>query len=270
MGIVFSKCIQLLKKGIIVDHERPQLVEILFSCIRVLSIEHAQTCADKVLADFRPSAGTLSGHCGALELLPQLVIQAGSKCRDYIVDKICEMTWPVSATVMLAACLVELSDSEKDCRQAATKISAHIHWRWDLDAQGGTASSARETHLVDPEDLPGLMYQLTALSTKCGEGGLSLPSAISAVKCLVVDEVADALDRLLDSSRLGVGRASNKDEEDAEVGDWLTGGLMSGRSHPPLARPSAAVSARITALVSTIIHHLALLVSKDQVRTPSP
>jgi hypothetical protein len=273
---VFAKCIYLLKKGIVRDHEKTQLVEMLFSFVRLLSTEHAQACAEKVLADFHPvSAESVAGHCGALELLPQLVSGAGAKCKDYIMDKMCEMTWPVTAVVMLAATLVELSDSEGDCRRTAAKISAHIHWHWDWKTPPGAAPSARETQqLVDPEDLPGLMYQLTALSSKCGEGGLSLPAAASAVKSLVLDEVADALDRLLDSSRPCAATDRVEGEGGAEAGEWLSGGLLTcdrpTQGAAGSSRPSAALTARINALVSTIIHHLTLLVSKDQVHPYTP
>ena len=249
-----ARAIELLKKGSVCGQDRKELAGMLFSFVRQLSVEHAQTCAEKVLVDFCPSSEErIAGHCAALELLPQLVAQAGRKCRDYIVDKVCELTWPFSAVVMFAATLVELCETESDCRRAASKISSYIHLPpTSTTPFSSLPSSASRLH-VDPEDLPALLYQLTALSSKCSGGGeLSTPLAATAVKSLVVDEVSNALDNLLDTFCGG-----NSGVSAAE------GGELSSQLTAP--SPSPAETARTRALLSTAIHHLSLLVSKDQV-----
>ena len=223
-------------------------MELILSSVRLLSVEHAQTCAERVLAGITRTSmspdntSAVSGHCAALELLPQLVARAGIRCKEYVIDKMCEMTWPAPAAVMLSAALVELCQTEADCRRAAAKISAHIHWGPSLGPGSQSALSGGEQRpYVSPEDLPGLVYQLTTISCKCGEGDLASAAPAAAVRALVVDEVADALDGLLDSSMVPQGGA---------------GGGHGG---------SNGGGARVDTLLATIVHHLTLLVSKDQV-----
>ncbi len=70
----------------------------------------------------------------------------------------------------LSSCLNELCESEEDSRRALKKLLTFVQWKKSNGTKG-----------IDPEDLPALFYQLTALARKCK--GL-------------VESVSYALDRL--------------------------------------------------------------------------
>ena len=83
------------------------------------------------------------------------------------------------SVVMLAASLIEMSESEDECINALNKISHYIRYK---PPRGATAIPATliddaETQMdynrnpksnIDPEEIPALLYQVIAVTRKCG------------------------------------------------------------------------------------------------------
>jgi hypothetical protein len=216
---LYGELIQLLGEGTLSD--APQLIDLLFSNMRILPKEQAQQYTDKIIAEL-PQRRAQSGVLCLLELLPQLASLVGERCKDYAIDRLCGMVWPPSAVVLLSSALVELNSSHTKDFEVIKKISSSMSLRSQAPAPLTGAES------ISIEDLPSLVYQLTSIASD---------SAPPNVRRMVVEAVADSLD---------------------DIAEYVL--------ETNLSQPSRGTVLR--QVMSTIIHHLALLVSKDQVSLP--
>ena len=234
----FDRLLSLLKKGRLSDLNGRQLLDKLFGQLRLLKESQANALAEKIMDDFKPT-GTLelAGHAKALELLGQLVSRAGLDRRHFLIQRLCESDWQSTAVVMLTSSLVEIVESELECETALRKISPYAVWKgFDQDEESDMC--------VDIEELPALLYQLTGLTRKCD--GTS-----ARVKSLVLETVASSIDSLLwaGSTTRTIAAYSNTSVESSSC---LTQSL------------SDSQKTRFDAVMATIIHHLSMLVAKDQ------
>ena len=234
---VFDRLLSLLKKGRLSDLNGRQLVDKLFGQLRLLRDSQANSLAEKIMDDFNP-IGTLelAGHAKALEILGQLVSRAGQDRRPFLIQRLCESDWQSTAVVMLASSLVEMVESEEECETALRKISAYTVWKgFDQDVESDMC--------VDIEEMPALLYQLTGLTRKCD--GTSV-----RVKNLVLETIASSIDSLLWAGSVTKSIAPSNTSIES-----------SSRVMQPL---SDSQRTRIDAVMATIIHHLSMLVAKDQ------
>ena len=247
LGKLFNVSIDLFKQGKFAKQQATELLEVMLSVIRHLNTKQTDSSILAVLKDFSPdslSENSINGHSCVLQLVPQLVSRNGEVvCRTYTLEMICEMTFPVTSAVILSTTLVDLCESENDLRKTITKIKAYVKWN-SLSLQGKASStpstSLEGTHhhfVVEPEDLPALIYQLTNLSRKFENSNDNVLTALG--KKLVVEALTEVLDSLFHDACQCI------------------------RSLESTAS-SGAVSGRIHNIMSTIVHHLSLLVSKDQ------
>lgn len=83
-----------------------------------------KSISDIILQNFKFACKPekLHGHGKALELLSQLCKLSGDTQRTKIAAKMCNMTWPSGAVVMLASTLVELVETESECELALKHI----------------------------------------------------------------------------------------------------------------------------------------------------
>ena len=230
--VALDKLVLMLKKGRLPDLHGRQLVDKLFAQLRLLNDVNASSLAERIMDDFTPQGPVeLAGHSKALEVLGHLVVRAGSDRRKHLVSRLCEAKWVPSTVVMLASALVEIVETEEECQRALKKIGAYAAWGGFNGAEthedGDVYGDAR---YVDIEELPALLYQLTGLTRKC-EG------TSATVKGQVLETIAASLDRLL----------------------WA--GAPSAPGHEAL---SPSEKARVDAVLATTVHHLSLLVAKDQ------
>lgn len=242
LGKLFNTSIVLFKQGKFEKQEATELLELMFSVIRQLSTKQTDSSILNILKDFSPdplSESNVSGHGCVLQLVPQLVSRNGeSLCRTYTLEMICEMTFPVTSAVVLCATLVDLCETEDDLRKTIDKIKAYVKWNpSSLQSTHNAVASSSNHFIVDPEDLPALIYQLTSLSRKFDNSNDN--ALISLAKVLIIDALTDVLDLLF--------------HEACHCQDVV---ISSGST--------AAVMHRIHNIMSTIVHHLSLLVSKDK------
>ena len=234
---IFDRLLSILKKGRFSDLNGRQLVDKLFGQLRFLKETHAAGLAEKIMDDFKP-VGTLelAGHAKTLELLGQLVSRAGQERRNFLIQRLCEADWQSTAVVMLASSLIEIVESELECETAIRKIGKYVVWKgFDQDEEFDTC--------VDIEELPALLYQLTGLTRKCD-------SSSARVKSLVLETVASSIDSLLWAGSTTRNIAPNN---------------TSTQNSSCLMQPlSDSQKTRIDAVMATIIHHLSMLVAKDQ------
>ena len=188
---IFGNAISLLKTGKLNSQGARQVIDPLFINLRLLREKDAQQCAEEVLDNLWvecKSTNELSGRQKTLELLPQLALRGGRSCKKYLFDRLCSMKWPRDAVVMLSAALIELCDSEEECRAVTGKLVTVIGWLRSSD-----------------DDIPTLLYQLTSLGRKC--------RAITSLNQLVISSVSEAMDKLLltmpPSGTEGYDRASS-------------------------------------------------------------
>ncbi len=80
---------------------------------------------------------------------------------------------------MLAASLIEMSDTEDECLRALNKISHYIKYKPSRVATAipATLMDGAETQAeynstnksnIDPEEIPALLYQIISVTRKCG------------------------------------------------------------------------------------------------------
>jgi hypothetical protein len=245
LGKLFNVCIDLFKEGRFTKQESSELLEVMLSVIRQMNKKQTESSILRILTDFSPDSlneNSVDGHGSVLELIPQLVSRNGEAvCRIYTLETICEMTFPVTSAVILSATLVDLCESEDDLRKAINKIKAYVKWNSSslLGPQHAETdtSAGHNQFVVEPEDLPALIYQMTCLSRKFDITNDN--TLILLGKKLVIEALTEVLDFLFhDGCR------------------WIN--IMESRGS------AAVVTRRIQNIMSTIIHHLSLLVSKDQ------
>lgn len=245
LGKLFNVSIELLKQGKFAKHQATELLEVMLSVIRLFNTKQTDSSILTILKDFSPdplNESNVYGHSCVLQLLPQLVTRNGEVlCRTYTLEMICEMTFPVTSAVILSATLVDLCESEEDLRKTIAKIKAYV--KWNFSSLRGKSSNIPSTNdnifTVEPEDLPALIYQLTNLSRKYENSNDN--ALIALGKKLVVEALTEVLDFLFHEACLYID-------------------VLESTSRCS----SVAVSARIHNIMSTIVHHLSLLVSKDQ------
>jgi len=230
--IALDKLILMLKKGRLPDDQGRQLVDRLFAQLRFVNEVHADSLAMKIMEEFNPQGSVeLAGHSKALEILSHLVSRAGSERRKHLVTHLCEKPWQPSSVVMLASALVDIVETEEECQRALKKIGAYAAWKGFGAATHAVDDADGDALCVDIEELPALLYQLTGLTRKC-EG------ASGTVKGQVLEAIAASLDRLL----------------------WAA----APASAPGHATLTPSEKARVDAVLATTVHHLSLLVAKDQ------
>ena len=220
---LFLFSLDLIHQKDLSSTQKVQLIEILFDNMRLLSKEQAQSCADKILSNLSSSSSQDILHSNSdisstLELLPQFVALGGEKCRDYSIERLCRIDWPSNVIVACASALVELNSLHTQDIEVIEKISSYL--------------SLNSTNLINTlplEDFPSLIYQLTTIASN---------TAPNNTRLLVLDAVADSLDKIADSNRCN---------------------LPGGRNG------NGSVRNLTNQVTSTITHHLALLISKDQV-----
>ena len=241
LGKLFSTSVDLMKLGKFSKQENNEILELLLSTTRMLNRKQTEAGIVTILREFSLdplNEESINGHNSALELIPQLVSRNGEKvCREYALDTIHEMSFPRSSIVALSATLVNLCECESDLRKAIEKIKSYIV----LDTACLVGNSAVlgniNSVVVVPEDLPALIYQLTCLSRKFETS--SDNSLISLSKKLVFEAVSNVLDSLVHATKNGIEACK-------------------------LSDAAEAISGRLFDIMSTIVHHLSLLVSKDQ------
>ena len=244
MGKLFLVSIKLLKRGSFSRQQSAELLELMLSSIRFLEPKQTEPSILAILKDFNSNATEESkANCeAALQLVPHLVARNGDIiCRQYAVELICEMKFPVKSVVVLASILVDLCVCEDHLVRAVNKIAAHIVWDRSSLTSAFVDESLKDEiiHVVEPEDLPALVYQLLCLSRKFESSSNNTLIVLS--KKVVLESLTEVLDKLFD-----------------DACDVMRSLLFD--SHPS----SNAVDSRIRNILSTIIHHISLLVSKDQ------
>ena len=281
-----------------------ELYDTLISNAHLLTEAETQQCVSRILNQFCVATPeNLQGLGRSLELLSQLAAARpdDAKVRNNVITQLLTPAreWPGRAVGMLASCLVELVESEGDCEEALRKLGGFVSWppggtgtrAGKPQQQGGgggggggvgsgssggcdndsldiyAASSSSESPIfsdigggrggggggdssasspriasriskaetqIDPEELPPLFYQMTLLSKKMENGSAYL-------KSIVVDAIVKSLDLLVTQTNI------YRDQ----------GGGMTGSNHSVMRQ-------RAKDVISTIVHHLSILVSKDQ------
>lgn len=176
---VFATSIKHIKQGQFTHEQSKELLACLDMAVAYLPQDVLDVIIDKIFNSFKPesSAHAQEGHAKVLELLPYLV--SASKMfptRMTTIDRICNLKWDNASSLMLAAALSDICETEEHCIAAVSKISSLTSWE--------TVSDCR----VQLEDIPGLLYNLTVIGGK-------LPSAAD-LKLRILNVIADSIDSL--------------------------------------------------------------------------
>lgn len=211
------------------NNSKVQLLEILFEYMRLLTKEQAQCCADKILSNLSQYIENNNLDISStLELLPQLVTIGGEKCRDYAIERLCGIDWPSHVIVSCASALVELNSLHTQDVEVITKISSYLH-----------LNNTNSTNPLPLEDFPSLIYQLTTIASN---------TAPNNTRLLVLDAVADSLDKIADSNL-----------RNSTLNSFVKNNNNNSKNG------NGSVRNLTNQVTSTITHHLSLLISKDQV-----
>jgi hypothetical protein len=178
LGKVFAFAIKSLKTGTFTLSQSKELISCLQLGVPFLGNEDIPVVLDKLLNHFRPDSSTHAsiGHVKSLELLPYLISRSSSLTRLSTIERICNLRWDSHSSLMLAATLGDLCESQKECELAMDKIRLLVVW------ENGSRSEK-----VDLEDLPGLLYNLTVIGSKVN---------VPELKLNVLTIIADSIDSL--------------------------------------------------------------------------
>lgn len=248
---------EYLKLGAFNDQHRKECADRLFMNLKLLSERQAEKAVHKIVDDFCPKNElSFRGHSTLLELISPLVSRSKASTRDSIIGKLCELSWPSIAVAMLSSTLIDICETEEQSYLALTKVSRYI--RWNINSfvpkvAGSTTNYENRDGNVEPEELPALFYQITSLVRKC-------EAATSALKNVVVGVVASALDRLILSMHFSNPLEVNFDTSGGPCDEAMT----CEKSIKSIYDSDGSSRRRIDAIISTIVHHLSLVVSKDQ------
>ena len=227
--LCFDSAIDVIKGGTVNPQQIRELVEVLNHHARLLSADQVLTLCDRIL-DEAPGIAASAGLDRLLELLPQLVSRS-DECREYLIEKFYNLTWPAGLVVTFSSSVVELCATESECERAMGKIAVYLREGSRPPRAGSGATQ------LEPEDLPQLVYHLTTLSKKA-EG--SSRGHLKKSLLYLLSEVMDGIMRVMSARDL-----------------QLAGEPLDGRLDRHIKRLQPAVA--------TITHYLTMLVTKDQV-----
>lgn len=265
---LFKLCLNLIYENDLNSSLKCQIIEILFENMRLLNKENSQNYVEIILnyliqfneineknSNSNNSYSSSNNNrninmtqnnnnnnitqnndydiSSLLELLPQLVILGGEKCREYTIERLCSIDWPLNVIVSCASALVELNSTHTQDIEVIKKISSYLVFNSNNN-NNNNHNNNHNNKILPIEDLPSLIYQLTAIASN---------TAPNNTRLLVLDAVADSLDKIADNS---INQHNNNNTNNNNISSG------SGRN----------LTYQVT---STITHHLALLISKDQV-----
>jgi hypothetical protein len=285
-----------MKQGKFTTQERREILEKLLSMISYIELDNAKIIIQNIIKSFNPiSDNELHGYISTFELLPSLIHITGNIYRNDIINRICDTIWPTCMIVTLSSLLVELCETEIECKQCIFKISSYV--RLDINTFIGNYRSTNKgfysghSRVVQPDELPALIYQLISISRKCENN-------CAPLKALVLETTCNILDSLLlqsthmDTSYHNISQpfeihsnkhnmnnvnynhcfhkifqfhSNNTNNNNIMIQDDnnSSNNIMTNYS----ADEYIMCNTRLDAVFATIIHHLSLLISKDQVIT---
>jgi hypothetical protein len=227
--LCFDSAIGVIKGGKVNPQQIREIVEVLNHHARLLSADQALALCDRII-DEAPGIPASGGLDRFLELLPQLVARS-DECREHVIEKLYNLTWPVGLVVTFSSSLVEICATESECERAMGKIAVFLREGSQPPRHGGSATR------VEPEDLPQLVYHLTTLSKRAdGSNHGQLKKSL----LYLLSDVMDGIIRVMSSNHPG-----------------LSAETLDGRFDRHIKRLQPAVA--------TITHYLTTLVTKDQV-----
>jgi hypothetical protein len=201
-------------------------------------------------------------------VLPQLAAVA-SECAEYAISRLYEMTWPPGTVVTYTSALIELCGTEAECERAMTKVMAYLCGF--SRRRPGAASAA-----VEAEELPSLVHHLAALCRKVSGKSSVVPSLVNVLATVLDDLTASLLgmaDNGLRTRREKIppaGRPDSEEGEQEEEGEDEE--TMQPDEEAELAAPAdrslrARQMKQMQPVVATIVHHISVMVSRNQVPT---
>lgn len=248
----FVHSIKYLKNGASSATDSKELLSGLSIHYRFIRASDAKKCADRILNDIDPrNQCELDGLSHLLDLLCQLTSKVSASDRSSLIESLCSSSWYSKTIVMQSNALVEMCESEDECVKALQKMNNYIKLRRPVNRSSSSSNKgngdsnynnidfgddddddddnrARST-MIEPEELPSLLYQIVLVGKKCGGTSVRL-------KAKVVDIVAHAIDILLNTATF-IARSNND--------------------------PTGFVK-QIDAILATILHHLSISTSKDE------
>lgn len=250
---VFNQSMIHLKEGNFSDERAQELLEVLIANQHHIGVDNIKDFVDKVvLHDFKrkkPTPECLRGLDRSLELVLK-ISQRDPFIRSSVFTSLLEMAWSCECVCMLAVTVVDMVESEAEAERVLEKLARHAHWKPvapTLDTATAAGNSFPERQLaVEHDELPALLYQVTRLSHKCN-------SSSQYLKQIVVDSLANSLDCIVFQANITRTPYSSARAASLRAGDSSDD-----------SRRADAEQQRASAVIATIVHHLSLLVAKDQ------
>jgi hypothetical protein len=250
--------IQYLKLGKLNNRERRIISEKIINIIQYIEPETARVVADTIVNKISPSSeDELNGYSTILEFFPSIVAVGGLYCRENTIETLCSVTWPTCMVVMLSAALVEICHTEVDCKLTVNKISTYFQLDLSCDVQPSGIFYGGCGHIVDPEELPALAYQLITLSKKGDE------KESQKLKFSILSALANLLDTISFTVYHSMRVVENRHEEQSQQAGWHANSAFANEGELSAISPQKRIY--IEGIIATIVHHVSMLVTKDQV-----
>ncbi len=214
-----------LNKSSLIESQLKALINDLFANIHSLSQTQCFEISNCVIDIFQNDPSK-PFLCDLFDVWPLITVKVSTDDKAYLIDRLCGFKWPIHSIVRICSALVEVSFSFEECVKAINKIE-HVILSW---------KSSRSLNSVDLEELPALFYQLTSIGKSPNDRNCENNDEIMGnISHKIIVSVTKSLDSLLcDYQAIKNNSSTNQ-------------------------------ISLYNAILATIVHHLTLVISKDQI-----
>jgi hypothetical protein len=188
--ICLEQCIKSIYNGSMTQEECRGIFDLVNANCDFLSEDQAKHLIDMILDSAERSiASTTLTYL--YDLLPSL-IRDSSECREHVVSRLYQMDWAHDCVVVSASCLTAVCVSAPECERAINKLTCYIKGNSSKIHSTNNFDNTLKGYVIDPEDIPLLVYHLTSLSKKCSSG--------TSLRLLLINVLSDSLDCIMQTA----------------------------------------------------------------------
>ncbi len=243
--IVYKLIIARLSEGKFCESEAKRVLEYMSLYAHQLTDSECYQIISKVLGSKTKWVLQKNNHmglrdfAGILEFLCRMCERAEStvrrKCHAAILNYH-TAKWPACVTVMLASAATEISSTSSECSATLQHIRQRLRWQGQKNV---IPPSLERGDYVEPDELPVLIFHAVSLLKK--PGGEPLRSSIMDMLIIFVDTILNDCEEV----NINASRSSSS-------------------SSSSMTTAYNRTNFRASSVLGTIVHHLSLLLAKDQ------